>query len=282
MAIYRNISTTFWTDSKVSDDFTADDKYLYLYLFTNPHSNLCGCYEVSYKQIAYEASISVDKAKKLIDRLQNEFNVIRYDNKTKEVLILNWHKYNWTKSEKFRKPLLKEIEKVKSPLFREYLLKAFNGELDTVSNFEDTVSEIEDTVSNDENNGEYPIDTTVTVTVTDTVSVTDTDTDTVTESDTDTESDLETIKEIVEYLNEMCGTNYKASSKKTRDLIRARMKDGATVDDFKTVILKKARDWINDPKMCKFLRPETLFSNKFEGYLNEIVAISSAERWDFA
>lgn len=280
MAIYRNISTTFWTDSKVADDFTADDKYIYLYLFTNPHSNLCGCYEVSYKQIAYEAGISVDKAKKLIDRLQNEFDVIRYDGKTKEVLILNWHKYNWTKSEKFRKPLLKEIEKVKSPSFREYLFKAYNGELDTVSANGrypiDTVSEIEDTVSAEEIHEEYPIDTTVTVTVTDTVSVTDTDT--VTESETDTE----TVKEIVDYLNEMCGTKYKASSEKTRKLIRARLNDGFTVEDFRTVIFKKARDWINDPKMCKFLRPETLFSNKFEGYLNEKTALSSVERWDYA
>lgn len=278
MAIYRNISTTFWTDSKVADDFTAEDKYIYLYLFTNPHSNLCGCYEVSYKQIAYEAGISVDKAKKLIDRLQNEFNVIRYDGKTKEVLILNWHKYNWTKSEKFRKPLLKEIEKVKSPSFREYLFKAYNGELDTVSANGrypiDTVSDFEDTVSAEEIHEEYPIDTTVTVTVTDTVS----DTDTVTES----ESDTETVKEIVEYLNEMCGTKYKASSEKTRKLIRARLNDGFTVEDFRTVIFKKARDWINDPKMCKFLRPETLFSNKFEGYLNEKTALSSVERWDYA
>ena len=276
MAIYRKISTTFWTDSKIFDDFTAEDKYFFLYLFTNPHTNLCGCYEISYRQISYEANISVDKAKKLMNRLQNAFNVIRYDEKTKEVLILNWHKYNWTRSDKFRKPLLNEIEDIKNDNFRGYLFKAYNGELDTVSDFEDTVSEIDDTVSAEEIHEEYPIDTTVTVTVTDTVSVTDTDTDTVTESDT------ETVKEIVEYMNVMCGTNYRSSSKKTKELIRARMNEGFTVEDFKTVILKKARDWINDPKMCKFLRPETLFSNKFEGYLNEVTAISSAERWDYA
>ena len=46
MAIYRNVSMSFWTDSKVADDFTAEDRYFYLYLFTNPHTNLCGCYEI--------------------------------------------------------------------------------------------------------------------------------------------------------------------------------------------------------------------------------------------
>lgn len=167
MAIYRNISTTFWTDSKISDEFSADDKYIYLYLFTNPHTNLCGCYEISFRQMAYEASITVDKAKRLINRLEKNFNVIRYNLKTKEVLILNWYKYNWTKSEKFRKPLLREIEKIKDPTFKGYLLQAFNGEekpsIDTVSKNTDTVFD----------NGEYPIDTTVSVSVTDTVTVTD-------------------------------------------------------------------------------------------------------------
>lgn len=165
MAIYRNISTTFWTDSKVADDFSADDKYLYLYLFTNPHSNLCGCYEISFKQIAYEASLSIDKVKKLVNRLQNNFNVIRYNNSTKEVLIINWHRYNWTSSEKFRKPLLKEIEKIKDANFKCYLLKVFNGE---DIQFIDRVSEKQDRVSDDRG---YPIDTTVSVSVTDTVPV---------------------------------------------------------------------------------------------------------------
>lgn len=75
--------------------------------------------------------------------------------------------------------------------------------------------------------------------------------------------------DIVLYLNHVAGTNYKPSSKKTRDLIQARFNEGFTADDFKTVIDKKARDWRNDPKYSKFLRPETLFGTKFEGYLNQ-------------
>ena len=80
----------------------------------------------------------------------------------------------------------------------------------------------------------------------------------------------------------MCGTNYKADSKKTKDLIRARINDNFTVEDFKTVIYKKARQWKDDPKMCKFLRPETLFGTKFEGYLNEKEPVIGAGRWDTA
>ena len=40
------------------------------------------------------------------------------------------------------------------------------------------------------------------------------------------------------------------------------------IDDFKTVIDKKADDWIGTD-MEKYLRPETLFGTKFESYLNQ-------------
>ena len=51
MAIYRNVRLSFWTDNKVIDEFTPEDKYFYLYLLTNPQTNLCGCYETSYKSM---------------------------------------------------------------------------------------------------------------------------------------------------------------------------------------------------------------------------------------
>lgn len=259
MAIYRNVSMTFWTDSKVSDDFSSDDRYVYLYLFTNPHSNLCGCYEVSYRQMAYETGLDIKKVKAVIRRLQEVHNVIRYDECTKEVLLLNWHKYNWTSSEKFRRPLKAEIDNVKVASFRNYLSTLFDG---NEPQHIDTVSDLEDTVSAVDNTEEYPTDTTVSVSV----SVTD----------TDTVSD--TVKEIIEFMNETCGTNYRPNTKKTKDLIRARLNENFTVDDFKTVIYKKSKQWKDDPKMCKYLRPETLFGNKFEGYLNEKAAMTFEER----
>ena len=78
-------------------------------------------------------------------------------------------------------------------------------------------------------------------------------------------------KEIVDYLNKSAGTNYRASSKKTQQLIRARINEGFTLEDFRVVIEKKTREWINDNKMKAYLRPETLFGTKFEGYLNQPV-----------
>ena len=76
-------------------------------------------------------------------------------------------------------------------------------------------------------------------------------------------------QEILDYLNSKAGTSYRASSKATQRFINARLNDNYTVEDFKKVIDIKVASWKDDPKMSKFLRPQTLFSNKFEGYLNE-------------
>ena len=82
-------------------------------------------------------------------------------------------------------------------------------------------------------------------------------------------NDIE-IKEIVSFLNAAVDSNYRASSKSTKSHINARLKEGFTVDDFKAVIVKKCNEWKSDAKMSAYLRPETLFGAKFEGYLNQM------------
>lgn len=76
------------------------------------------------------------------------------------------------------------------------------------------------------------------------------------------------IEEIVDHLNQRAGTHYRATTSNTRKLIKARLKEGFTVDEIKLVIDKKCADWLNNPTMVEYLRPETLFGNKFESYLN--------------
>ena len=77
------------------------------------------------------------------------------------------------------------------------------------------------------------------------------------------------IAEIITYLNTKTNANYKPSSRKTRELIKARWNEGFRYEDFKKVIDIKTEEWLNDPFMSKFLRPETLFGTKFESYLNQ-------------
>lgn len=77
------------------------------------------------------------------------------------------------------------------------------------------------------------------------------------------------IEKIIAYLNEKAKTKYRATTPKTRNLIKARLAEGFAVEDFEKVIDTKVAEWGRDPNMSKYLRPETLFGTKFEGYLNQ-------------
>lgn len=88
------------------------------------------------------------------------------------------------------------------------------------------------------------------------------------------------IEDIIGYLNMRAGTQYKTSTKKTKELINARLKDGFSVEDFKIVIDKKCFEWKNTAYE-QYLRPETLFGNKFEGYLNQNVNLKKSQHTIF-
>lgn len=80
--------------------------------------------------------------------------------------------------------------------------------------------------------------------------------------------------EIVSYLNSKCGKSFRASTKATQSLIKARLNEGFTVDDFKQVIDTMAAEWTgktfsNGTLGDNYLQPSTLFGTKFESYLNQ-------------
>lgn len=85
------------------------------------------------------------------------------------------------------------------------------------------------------------------------------------------------IAEIIDYLNSVTGCSYRKANKTSNSHIRARLKEGFTVEDFKTVIDKKNAEWGGDSKMAQYLRPQTLFGTKFESYLNQPINRRTAQ-----
>lgn len=73
---------------------------------------------------------------------------------------------------------------------------------------------------------------------------------------------------VISYLNKKANKNFKTTTNKTKDLINARLNEGFTEDDFYKVIDNKVKNWMGGDYE-KYLRPQTLFGPKFEGYLNE-------------
>lgn len=77
------------------------------------------------------------------------------------------------------------------------------------------------------------------------------------------------IEQVISYLNNVTGSKYTSKSKATTSLIRARINEGRTLEDFVAVINKKSGDWLEEPKMAQYLRPQTLFGTKFDAYLSQ-------------
>ncbi len=75
--------------------------------------------------------------------------------------------------------------------------------------------------------------------------------------------------EIISYLNKKTNSNFRATTKKTKELITARWNEGFVLEDFTRVIDLKTDEWLHDHKWNKYLRPETLFGSKFEAYCNQ-------------
>lgn len=73
----------------------------------------------------------------------------------------------------------------------------------------------------------------------------------------------------VQLLNDLSGSCFRPTTKATQKIIAARIKDGYTLEDIEAVIRHQNSLWGRDTKMRKYLRPATLFGNKFESYLSD-------------
>ncbi len=79
---------------------------------------------------------------------------------------------------------------------------------------------------------------------------------------------INTTKKVIEHLNAKCKTRYRSDAAYTIQYIADKLSQGYTEDDFIKVIDNKASDWLNT-EYARYLRPSTLFGDKFEEYLNK-------------
>ena len=73
--------------------------------------------------------------------------------------------------------------------------------------------------------------------------------------------------QVLGYLNQKTGAKFKPVESNKKH-IRARVNEGYLMPDFQVVIDKKVSEWTGTDQQ-KYLRPETLFGPKFDGYLNQ-------------
>lgn len=93
----------------------------------------------------------------------------------------------------------------------------------------------------------------------------------------DSRVDFIPYKEIIDYLNSKTGKRFSHKSNANQKLIKARINEGYTKDDFFNVIDTKTNEWINVEDMKQYLQPTTLFGNKFDKYLNQEIPKTTKE-----
>ena len=112
MAKNRMINTRFWDDQYVSD-LDPIEKLLFLYLLTNPATNICGVYEIPLKTIAMDTGIEKEMVQKVLTRFERDGKVI-YRNGW--VAIVNFIKHQNQKSPQVQKGIEEELKKAPSEI----------------------------------------------------------------------------------------------------------------------------------------------------------------------
>ena len=270
MAIKRIVDVGFWNDDKVVDYFSPQDKLFALYLFTNPHTTQLGIYSITKKHISFEIGYSIDEVDKLIDKFENEYNMIRYSNETKEIAIKNFLKYSiFSGGKPVEDLLLKEIKQVKDPSLLEYVASS----LQTCDGLNLTVKKIfQDIIINQKQKQKQKQKHKQ---------------EQKSYGKSYGDSYDESYISVINHLNSLAGTNFKHTSKETQKLIKNLLND-FSVQDIITVIDKMCYLWNHAPKkgerdMRMYLRPSTLFRrSNFENYFGMNVPTKTVTTKDLA
>ena len=118
MSKFRQIQTSFWSDTYIQEEMTAEDKYFYLYLMTNEFTTQIGIYPITKKQMSFDLGYSLESVQALLQRFETYHKLIKYDTETREIILLKWAENNLNVGGKPVQDLIKkEISQVKNKDF---------------------------------------------------------------------------------------------------------------------------------------------------------------------
>lgn len=136
---FRIVRNSFWTDPKVIDSFTPEDRFFFIYLLTNPRTTQLGIYEFSLSDATRHLGYSKETIKLLLERFEHVYGVIKYSVATGEVAIKNFLRHSIVTGGKPVMDCLKrEAKKVKDKELLGYVfehLKEYDDLNKTVEEF---------------------------------------------------------------------------------------------------------------------------------------------------
>jgi len=236
MSLFRKVVTSYWRDT-TDEDFSPDEKLLYIYLLTNSSTSYCGIYRISKKTIIFETSMSenaVDKAMRSLVEREKVF----VDKEHQEIFIRNWHKYYGISTKTLEVRVMRELASIKSETLPEIRKNVINGQKFSVSREtvdpvhpRATATDVIEGLKNDSGKRKVPYE------------------------------------EIIAHLAKATGVGFRPTTEAYRKKIRARWNDGMRLDDFIAVIDYKWKEWKGEDKSRAWCTPETLFGEKMPTYL---------------
>lgn len=118
MANFRMIQTSIWEDEKFQEDFSPEDRLMWICLLTNPKTTQTGIYKITMKQLEYFSGFSKETSKIILGRFVEKHKLVKYNEETREICILNWGKHNLNRGGKPMEDCIKkELSEVQDKSF---------------------------------------------------------------------------------------------------------------------------------------------------------------------
>ena len=141
MGTKRVVDVSFWTDEKVLNMFSPEDRLFMLYILTCPDSAQLGVFKLNPKVAAFHLGYSTETVMVLLDRFETKYGIIKRSKETNEVAIKNFLRYSILKGGKPVADMLnRDIKAVRDTSLLDYVFK----DLVTSNNINTTVREVID------------------------------------------------------------------------------------------------------------------------------------------
>ena len=131
MSTQRYISTSFWDDPWIKR-LKPDERYLYLYLLTNPLTNIAGVYQISMDRICFDSGYKPDKTKSILEIFEKSGKAFFY--KEELIIIPGWPKHQkWEKASKIKQGIETVLKKLPTEVLNFLKKIGYRYPIDTLS-----------------------------------------------------------------------------------------------------------------------------------------------------
>lgn len=130
MATQRYVSTSFWDDGWIQT-LDPSEKLLYLYLMTNPLTNIAGVYKITDRRISFDTGFNLDTIRHIFRKFEKAGKAYRKD---EYVVIPSWPKHQkWEKSSKVNEGIIRILKELDVEILKYLVQVGYRYPIDTLS-----------------------------------------------------------------------------------------------------------------------------------------------------